>query len=144
MKRDAVTILNRYGFVTTVDDVNNVTTVADDGCLTINNKVMKSKKASNVIKKKGRNNRMETLNGKSLHGQLWKSIEDQNAIRESWLWLKDVRIASNTEATLTAIQDGVMWTRNYQNSIGLQDVVDTCRLCGEPKENIARLHDNVL
>ena len=83
---------------------------------------------------------METLNGKSLHGQLWKSIEDQNAIRESWLWLKDVRIASNTEATLMAIQDGVMWTRlNYQKEIGLQDVVDTCRLCGEPKENIAHL-----
>ena len=38
-----------------------------------------------------------------------------------------------------AIQDGVMWTRNYQKAIGLQDVVDTCRLCGEPKENIARL-----
>ena len=77
---------------------------------------------------------METLNGKSLYGQLWKTIEDQNAARESWLWLKDGRIASNTEATLMAIQDGVMWIRNYQNAIGSQDVVDTCRLCGEPKD----------
>ena len=38
-----------------------------------------------------------------------------------------------------AIQDGVMWTRNYQKGIGLQGVVDTCRLCGEPEENIAHL-----
>ena len=38
-----------------------------------------------------------------------------------------------------AIQDGVMWTRNYQKAIGLQDVVDTYRLCGEPEENIAHL-----
>ena len=38
-----------------------------------------------------------------------------------------------------AIQDGVMWTRNYQKAVGLQDVVDKCRLCGEPKENIAHL-----
>ena len=45
--KDAVTILNRYG------------SAADDGCLTINNEVMKSKKASNVIKKKARNNRMK-------------------------------------------------------------------------------------
>ena len=38
-----------------------------------------------------------------------------------------------------AIQDGVMWTRNYQKAIELQDVVDTYRLCGEPEENIAHL-----
>ena len=62
---------------------------------------------------------METLNGKSLHGPFWKTIENQNAVRESWLWLKDGRIASNTEATLMAIQDGVMRTRNYQKAIGL-------------------------
>ena len=62
---------------------------------------------------------METLNGKSLYGQLLKTIEDQNAVRESWLLLKDGRIASNTEATLMAIQDGIMWTRNYQKAIGL-------------------------
>ena len=72
--KDAVTVLNRYGFEATV---------ADDGCLTINNEVMKSKKTSNVIKKKARNNRMETLRGKCLHGQLWNTIEDQNAVRES-------------------------------------------------------------
>ena len=128
--KDAETILNRYGF----DSI-----VADDDCLIINNEVMKSKKGSNVIKKKARNNRMEKLNGKSLHGQHWKTIEDQNAARESWLWLKDGRIASNTEVTLMAIQDGVIWTINYQKVIGLQGVVDTCRLCGEPKENIAHL-----
>ena len=126
--KDEVTILNRYGFDAAV---------ADDGCLTINNEAIKSKKAINVIKKKARNNRMETLNGKSLHGQHWKTIEDQNAVRESWLWLKDRRIASNTEATLVmTIQDGVMWTRNYQKAIGLQGVVDKCRLCGGPKKTL--------
>ena len=66
------------------------------------------------------------------YNKLWKTGEDQNAVRESWLWLKNGRIASNTEATLMAIQDGVMWTRNYQKAIGLQ-------ACGEPKENIAHL-----
>ena len=80
---------------------------------------------------------METLNGKSLHGPLWKTIENQNAVRESWLCLKDGRIASNTEATLVmTIQDGVMWTRNYQKAIGLQGVVDKCRLCGGPKKTL--------
>ena len=38
-----------------------------------------------------------------------------------------------------AIQDGVVWTRNYQKAIGLQDVIDMCRLCGELNENIAHL-----
>ena len=38
-----------------------------------------------------------------------------------------------------AIQDGVLWTRNYQKVIGIADVVDKCRLCGEPKENLGHL-----
>ena len=123
------------------DDIKPIcvdATAADDGFLTINNEVMKSKKASNVIKKKTGNNRMETLKGKSLYGQLWKTVEDQNAVRESWLWLKDGRIASNTEATLMAIQDGVMWTRNYQKAIA--HLIASCK--GLLESVVKQMHDD--
>ena len=46
-----------------------------DGCLTINNEVMKSKKASNVIKKKARNNRMETETEKVFIDSCGKAVK---------------------------------------------------------------------
>ena len=48
---------------------------------------------------------METLKGKALHGQLWQMLANQNAVKESWLWLKEGKTAASTEATLMAIQE---------------------------------------
>ena len=35
-----------------------------------------------------------------------------------------------------AIQDRVLWTRNYQKVVCIADIVNKCRLCGELKENL--------
>ena len=59
--KDAVTILNRYGFDATV---------ADDGCLTINNEIEEGKQCYKEESK-------EQSNGNA------KGKEDQNAVRES-------------------------------------------------------------
>jgi len=43
------------------------------------------------------------------------------------------------EASLLAIQDGVVWTRNYQRIVAKTNIVDVCRLCGEPRETLSHL-----
>ena len=69
-----------------------------------------------------------------IDNSVWEVIEKENVSNQSWLWAKDGKIDGSVEATVMAIQDRVLWTRNYQKVIGIADVVDKCRLCGEPKK----------
>ena len=128
--KDCVTTLQRYG----IDSIKS-----DDGYIMADGEHMKPKKVSQLIRKKAKIKRRATLEEKKLHGQFWTTIRSQNVSKESWQWLKDGKVAASVEATLMAIQDGVLWTRNYQTMIGITGVVDVCRLCGEPKENLAHL-----
>ena len=64
-----------------------------------------------MIGKRTREKQMQTLKGNNLHGQMWQKLANQNAAEECWLWLKKWRMAANTEATLMAVVDGVIWTR---------------------------------
>ena len=100
---------------------------------------MKAKKVCGLIRKTAKANRIEALRRNGVHGQFWEVIEKENASNQSWLWAKDEKIDGSVEATAMAIQDGVLWTRNYQKVIGIADVVDKCTLCGEPKENLGHL-----
>ena len=38
-----------------------------------------------------------------------------------------------------AIQVGVIWTRNYQSIIDIEQLEDKCRLCEDSKENLVHL-----
>ena len=45
-----------------------------------------------------------------MHGQFWEVIEKENASNQNRLWAKDGKIEGSAEATVMAIQDGVLLT----------------------------------
>ena len=62
------------------------------------------------MRKQVQQKRMKMLNKNNLHGQMWKMLVNHNAVNNSWLGLKERKIATSTEATLMTIQDGIIWT----------------------------------
>ena len=129
--KSAVTILSRYGIESEI---------SDKGAIIIDGTEQKGYKLGQLIKSRAAEQRRLRLRDKQLHSQIWEVIDTQEADRGTWQWLKDWRIGSDVEASLLAIQDGIVWTGNYQKAVAkVRGVNDVCRLCGEPKETLSHL-----
>lgn len=84
---------------------------------------------------------IETWKNKTLHGRYPTALCDPAVDEDSsLLWLKDGYLHIETEGFITAIQDGVIRTRNYEKYIlksrGTEDICRKCKLVGETIEHI--------
>nr|CAI5858762.1 unnamed protein product [Callosobruchus analis] len=83
---------------------------------------------------------MQTWKTKTLHGkypaELSQSHVDKNS---SLVWLTSGYLYPETEGFITAIQDGVIRTRNYEKHILKLSHEDRCRRCKGPGETIEHI-----
>nr|CAI5839441.1 unnamed protein product [Callosobruchus analis] len=83
---------------------------------------------------------MQTWKAKTLHGkypaELSQSHVDKNS---SLMWLTSGYLYPETEGFITAIQDGVIRTRNYEKHILKLSHEDHCRRCKGPGETIEHI-----
>ena len=79
--------------------------------------------------------RMERLQRKKVHGKFWKELAKTNRkTEECCRWLTHLTLSANTEATVAAIQDGSVVTRNYRRRIFHHAETNLCRNgCKEPE-----------
>ncbi|XP_045774312.1 uncharacterized protein LOC123873502 [Maniola jurtina] len=78
----------------------------------------------------------EAWRSKQLHGQFPKKVLDQaNLYKElSFKWMKRQQISPSIEASIFAIQDQAVMTRQHQRDILKEPVDGKCRLCATKDE----------
>ncbi|KAI5742634.1 hypothetical protein M8J77_009439 [Diaphorina citri] len=86
----------------------------------------------------GKEQLKEQWKSKALHGRYPKSLENEMVDREMSLeYMRKGYLFAETEGFLTAIQDRVIRTKNYEKHIlKLDGVVDICRKCKVHNETI--------
>lgn len=91
---------------------------------------------SAVIKK-----RVNTWKEKPLHGQFCKAVlQKDNIDRElSFRWLKKQPVSSTLEASIFAIQDQAVITRQHERDILRKEIDGRCRLCATKDETIQHI-----
>lgn len=99
---------------------------------------LKDKSIQNNVKLTDRQTRKDEWALKSLHGRHYHDLShshvDRNASNE---WLHRGELFPETEGFMSAIQDQVIETRNYQKYImKIRNVVDVCRRCNIDLINI--------
>lgn len=79
--------------------------------------------------------------GKQLQGGFYRVLQDQDiVIKTSLGWLTQGYLMPQTEGFMTAIQDQIIKTRNYQKFILNEEMEsDSCRKCYKFPENIEHL-----
>ena len=81
-----------------------------------------------------------TWQSKILHGKYPKSLDDTTVNKsDSLLWLRQGYLFPETEGFITAIQDSVIRTRNYEKFILKTKIDDKCRKCHLPGETIEHI-----
>lgn len=78
---------------------------------------------------------------KVLHGKYPRALNNPEVDKESsLLWLKEGRLHPETEGFITAIQDRIIRTRNYEKHIlkvsGVNDICRKCKAMGETIEHV--------
>lgn len=81
----------------------------------------------------------DTWTSKTLHGKYPYALEKGDK-EESVNWLIKSGLYAETEGFITAIQDGVIKTKNYQKYILKENIIDdNCRLCHSASETIEHI-----
>ena len=80
----------------------------------------------------------EKYEGKPLHGQFRKAIEEVRSKR-SWDWQKKGYLKKETESTIVAAQDQTLCTRNLRNAVYGENVQSICRVCGAADETVVHI-----
>lgn len=79
---------------------------------------------------------------KVIHGRYPAELENEDVDRQaSLMWLTDGLLYPETEGFFSAIQDGVIKTRNYGKYVMKDGAItdDKCRLCGKVTETIEHI-----
>ena len=72
----------------------------------------------------------QRFDSKSLHGDFFRATEEDRDKR-TWDWLRKGRLKRETEGFVTATQDQALETNRIKHRIDKQDIVATCRMCGQ-------------
>jgi hypothetical protein len=82
----------------------------------------------------------ERLQGKRMHGQLPRSLDEKLVDTEqSHRWLKYGDIKRETESTVVAAQDRAISRNYFKNKIFKEEIESKCRLCKQNEETIDHL-----
>ena len=77
---------------------------------------------------------------KSRHSKYWlQTLRPDRDTEMCHLWLRNGRFAAETEALIVAMQDGVLYTREFRVNILKEDVTKVCRLCEVEVESIKHI-----
>ena len=77
---------------------------------------------------------------KSRHSKYWlQTLRPDRDTEMCHLWLRNGRFAAETEALIIAMQDGVLYTREFRANILKEDTTKVCRLCEVEVETIKHI-----
>lgn len=77
---------------------------------------------------------------KSRHSKYWcQTLRPDRDTEMCHLWLRNGRFAAETEALIIAMQDGVLYTREFRANVLKEDVTKVCRLCEVEIESIKHI-----
>ena len=90
-----------------------------------------------TVKQALNDNRRRELRAMPLHGRYWARVDGILDMQLSFSCFRSQTMRPETEGFLIACQDQVIATRNNMRHIHKRhDVVDLCRVCGAPGENM--------
>ena len=99
-----------------------------------------TKKALSMVKNRQTSKLAEERESKVLHGTFAKQVNESRCDRAmTHRWLLGSRLRAETEAFITAVQDGVILTAAYRRRVLRQAINPACKECHKEPETLGHL-----